>query len=87
MGVAGPEGLCQANNARRATPRRSPAANPAAVERAVAASLDLSEESRRQYEEDAGAIGFDRLADSRLDQLRLRLAAALVMCGPGSGNI
>jgi len=49
----------------------------AAVERAVAAALDLSEESRRQYEEDAGSISFDSIADSQLDQLRLRVAAAL----------
>lgn len=44
----------------------------------MAASLDLSEESRRQYEEDAGSIRFDRITDSQLDQLRLRVAAALV---------
>jgi len=33
---------------------------------------------RRQYEEDAGALSFDRVADTQLDQLRLRVAAALV---------
>jgi hypothetical protein len=49
-----------------------------AVARAVAGALDLSEEARRQYEEDAGTIRFDRIADAQLDQLRLRVAAALV---------
>jgi hypothetical protein len=49
-----------------------------AVARAVAGALDLSEEARRQYEEDAGAIRFDRIADAQLDQLRLRVAAALI---------
>jgi hypothetical protein len=48
-----------------------------AVSRAVAGAMDLSEETRRQYEEDAGAIRFDRIADAQLDQLRLRVAAAL----------
>ena len=49
-----------------------------AVSRAVAGALDLSEESRRQYEEDAGSIRFDRIDDPQLDQLRLRVAAALL---------
>ncbi|HUS05737.1 MAG TPA: hypothetical protein VMZ52_05560 [Bryobacteraceae bacterium] len=48
-----------------------------AVERAVAGSLDLSEEVGRQYEEDAGAIRFDRIDNTQIDQLRLRVAAAL----------
>ena len=48
------------------------------VAHAVAAGLDLSEETRRQYEEDAGALSFDRVTDMQLDQLRLRVAAALV---------
>jgi len=49
-----------------------------AVSRAVAGALDLSGEARRQYEEDAGTIRFDRVDDARLDQLRLRVAAAMV---------
>jgi hypothetical protein len=49
-----------------------------AVARAVAGALDLTEETRRQYEEDAGAIRFDRIADAQLDQLRRRVAAALL---------
>jgi hypothetical protein len=49
-----------------------------AVERAVAEALDLSEDVRRQYEDDAGAISFDRIDDAQLDKLRLRVAAALV---------
>jgi hypothetical protein len=48
-----------------------------AVARAIVGALDLSEETRREYEEDAGAIRFDRVADPQLDHLRLRLAAAL----------
>jgi hypothetical protein len=48
-----------------------------AVAKAVAGSLDLSEETRKQYEEDAGSIRFDRVGDAQLDQLRLRVAAAL----------
>jgi len=48
-----------------------------AVAHAVAESLDLSEETRRQYEEDAGSIRFDGIADAQLDQLRRRVAAAL----------
>jgi hypothetical protein len=49
-----------------------------AVARAIAGSLDLSEQTGRQLEEDAGSIRFDRLDDAQLDQLRLRLAAALL---------
>jgi hypothetical protein len=49
-----------------------------AVAHAIAGALDLSEETRRQYEEDASSIRFDRIADTQLDQLRLRLAAALL---------
>ncbi|HXB71665.1 MAG TPA: hypothetical protein VNY05_25740, partial [Candidatus Acidoferrales bacterium] len=49
-----------------------------AVAHAVAGALDLSEETRRQYEEDAGGIRFDGIADTQLDQLRRRVAAALV---------
>jgi len=49
-----------------------------AVAHAVAATLDLSEETRRQYEHDAGGISFDRISDTQLDQLRRRVAAALV---------
>jgi hypothetical protein len=48
-----------------------------AVARAIVGALDLSEQTRREYEEDAGAIRFDRVADPQLDHLRLRLAAAL----------
>jgi hypothetical protein len=48
------------------------------VAHAVGESLDLSEETRRQYEEDAGGIRFDGIADTQLDQLRRRVAAALV---------
>jgi hypothetical protein len=48
-----------------------------AVAHAVAATLDLSEETKRQYEEDAGSIRFDGIADAQLDQLRRRVAAAL----------
>jgi hypothetical protein len=48
-----------------------------AVAHAVAATLDLSEESRRQDEEDAGTIRFDHVSDPQLDQLRLRVARAL----------
>lgn len=49
-----------------------------AVARAIAGSLDLSEQTGRQPEEDAGSIRFDRLDDAQLDQLRLRIAAALL---------
>lgn len=49
-----------------------------AVARAIGGALDLSEEVRRRFEEDAGALSFDRLEDSQLDRLRLRLAAALL---------
>ena len=49
-----------------------------AVAHAVAATLDLSQETRRQYEDDAGGISFDRISDTQLDQLRRRVAAALV---------
>jgi hypothetical protein len=49
-----------------------------AVAHALTGALDLSVETRRQDEEDAGAIRFDRVADVQLDQLRLRIAAALV---------
>jgi len=48
-----------------------------AVARAVLGVLDLSEKTRRQDEEDAGSVGFDRISDMQLDQLRLRVAAAL----------
>jgi hypothetical protein len=48
-----------------------------AVARAVTGALDLSEETRRQYEEDAGSVRFDRVSDIQLDRLRLRVAAAL----------
>ena len=44
---------------------------------AMRGAMDLSVEARRQYEDDAGAIRFDRVADPQLDQLRLRVAAAL----------
>jgi hypothetical protein len=49
-----------------------------AVAHAVAASLDLSEQTKRQYEDDAGGIRFDGIADPQLDELRRRVAAALV---------
>jgi len=49
-----------------------------AVARAVAGALDLTEQTQRQYEEDAGAIRFDGIADAQIDRLRRRLAAALV---------
>jgi hypothetical protein len=49
-----------------------------AVAHAVAGALDLSEETRRQYEDDAGAIRFDKIADAQLDQLRRRVAAAVM---------
>ena len=39
--------------------------------------MDLSEQTRRQNEDDAGAIRFDRVSDAQLDALRLRVAAAL----------
>ncbi len=48
-----------------------------AVEHAVAGAMDLSEQVRSQYEEDAGAIRFDRIDDAQIDRLRLRVAAAL----------
>ena len=48
-----------------------------AVQRAVAGALDLSEDVRLQYEEDAGGIRFNRIDDAQLDQVRLRIAAAL----------
>ena len=49
-----------------------------AVARAVMQALDLSEETLRKYDEDAGAVRFDRVSDMQLDQLRLRVAAAVV---------
>ena len=49
-----------------------------AVAHAVMEGLDLSEETRRQYEEDAGSVRFDRVSDLELDRLRLRVAAALI---------
>ena len=49
-----------------------------AVSHAVAETVNLSEETKRQYEEDAGGIRFDGIADAQLDQLRRRVAAALV---------
>ena len=49
-----------------------------AVERAVAGALDLSGSLRRESEEDAGALSFDHIDDAQLDQLRLRVAAALL---------
>ena len=49
-----------------------------AVAHALTGALDLSVETRRQYEEDAGSIRFDRVADEQLDQLRLRIAGALM---------
>lgn len=49
-----------------------------AVERAIDAALDLSEQTHLQNEEDAGEIRFERVTDGQLDQLRLRIAAALV---------
>ncbi len=48
-----------------------------AVARAVTGALNLSEETRRLYEEDAGTVRFDRVSDIQLDHLRLRVAAAL----------
>lgn len=48
-----------------------------AVEHAVAGALDLSTNVRRQNEEDAGALSFEHIDDADLDQLRLRIAAAL----------
>jgi hypothetical protein len=48
-----------------------------AVAHALTGALDLSVETRRQYDEDAGSIRFDGVADGQLDQLRLRMAAAL----------
>jgi hypothetical protein len=48
-----------------------------AVAHAVAGALDLSEQTRRQYEDDAGAIRFDKTSDEQLDQLRRRVAAAI----------
>jgi len=48
-----------------------------AVAHAVAAPQDLSGESRRQDEDDAGTIRFDHISDPQLDQLRLRVANAL----------
>ena len=49
-----------------------------AVAHALMEGLDLSEETRRQYEEDAGSVRFDRVSDMELDRLRLRVAAALM---------
>jgi hypothetical protein len=49
-----------------------------AVAHAIAGALDLSEETRRAYEDDAGSIHFDNVSDAQIDQLRLRLAAALM---------
>jgi hypothetical protein len=48
-----------------------------AVAHAVAAPQDLSGESRRLDEDDAGTIRFDHISDPQLDQLRLRVANAL----------
>jgi hypothetical protein len=48
-----------------------------AVSRAVAGALDLSENSSRAYEDDAGNIRFDRISDQQIDGLRLRVAAAI----------
>jgi len=52
--------------------------NREAVSHAIVSLLDLSEDTRRKYEEDAGSLSFDKIADMQLDQLRLRIAAALV---------
>ena len=49
-----------------------------AVAHAVTGALDLSVETRRQYEEDAGSIRFDGVSDEQLDSVRLRIAAGLV---------
>jgi len=43
----------------------------------VAGALDLSTNVRRQNEEDAGALSFEHIDGADLDQLRLRIAAAL----------
>jgi hypothetical protein len=50
-----------------------------AVAHAVMGGLDLSQDTLRQYEEDAGSVRFDRVSDMELDRLRLRIAAALMM--------
>ena len=53
-----------------------------AVTHALASALDLSGETRRTDEEDAGALRFDRVADMQLDQMRLRVAAAVAKSNP-----
>lgn len=49
-----------------------------AVAHAIQEVLDLSEETRLRYAEDAGSVRFDQVSDAQLDELRLRIAAALM---------
>jgi hypothetical protein len=49
-----------------------------AVSRAVAGALDLAGEIRQRFEEDAGAISFQQVKNAELDQLRSRVARALL---------
>ncbi|MCC7342159.1 MAG: DUF4091 domain-containing protein [Bryobacterales bacterium] len=49
-----------------------------AVSRAVNEALDLTEKAGAKDEEDAGSVRFEKVSDEQLDQLRLRVAAALV---------
>ena len=49
-----------------------------AVSRAVSSAAKLSGGVEQRSEEDAGAVSFRQASDSALDQLRLRVAEALV---------
>ena len=49
-----------------------------AVSRAIAGALDLSGDVLQKFEEDAGAISFRQVKNSDLDQLRSRVARALL---------
>jgi hypothetical protein len=49
-----------------------------AVARAVENALDLKAEVTQAHEEDAGAIRFDKVHDPQLEELRLRVARALL---------
>jgi hypothetical protein len=49
-----------------------------AVAHAVTEALDVSGQTSREHEGDAGSIRFNGVADTQLDQLRRRVAAALV---------
>jgi hypothetical protein len=48
-----------------------------AVSRAAAGALDLTQQTRRESQDDAGTLSFEGVTDEQLDLLRLRVAAAL----------